>query len=600
MKVLVSSLLALTLVFCSSGPKRDTVAETKAFNDFLDATFDEFLAMSPEGLTYFGKKEQYDKLNDYTEAFELKMLEKSKEKLKAMKQFDRASLEPQAQVSYDLFKKDLEDGISDFKWKDYGYSVNQQYGVHSNLPSFLMNMHRVDTEKDLQDYISRLNEFKRVFTEVGEQVKRSEKAGIIPPQFVFPYVFDTAGKVTQGAPFEKSKKDSPIFADFKAKLKKLKLPAAKNKDYTAQAEKALNESVKPAYASLIAVMKDLQKRATKDDGAWKFPNGAEYYNLRLKRVTTTDLTADQIHQLGLENVARLRKDMEAVKDRIGFKGDLAAFFKAVRKDPKQYFANTESGKKGYLKMANGFLAQMNKKVPEYFHTVPQTKMEIKAVEKYREASAGKAFYEGPSDDGKRAGVYYVNLRDTKEVPKFEAEALFYHEGIPGHHFQIARAVELRNLPKYRRYNGHTAFTEGWGLYTERLGKEMGGYKDAYSELGRLSMEMVRACRLVVDTGIHSKKWTREKALAYFNENLPVNEGMQVEQVERYIIWPGQATGYMVGMLKIQDLRDKAQAKLGKKFDIRDFHEVVLSNGSVPLDTLEQLVNNYVEAKQKSI
>jgi uncharacterized protein (DUF885 family) len=593
-KLLLMSLFVFAA--CVSKSPQQIEAETKRFNEFLDKTFDEYLNMSPEGLAYFGKKEQYDKLDDHTEAFRDKVHVFTKEKLKEAQKFQRSALDKQAQLSYDLFIKDLEERIEDYKWKGYYYAVNQQGGVHTQMPTFMINIHKVDTEKDLQDYISRLKAFKRVFGEVGDQVLRSKEKGIIPPQFVYPYVYDAMKKVTSGKPFDRTKKDSPLLADFKSKLKKLKLGHKKGTDYLKQAENALKNEVLQGYQGLELVMNQVEKVATKDDGAWKFPDGDLYYTTRLQRYTTTDMTADQIHNVGLENVARLRSEMEAIKTKMGFKGTLVEFFAKMRKDPKQYFPNTEKGRADYLRLAQGYLDNVQKKVPEYFRLIPKTPMEIKAVEKFRENSAGKAFYNEPSDDGSRPGTYYVNLVDMKNVPKFEAEALLYHEGIPGHHFQIALAIELKNLPKYRRYNGYTAFIEGWGLYAERLAKEMGGYKDDYSELGRLSMEMTRACRLVVDTGIHSKKWTREKALAFFNDNLPVAPDAQKEQIERYIIWPGQATAYMIGMLKILDLRQKAQDKMASKFDMRDFHAVVLGNGSVPLDTLESLVNEYAEGK----
>ncbi len=591
-------LIGVGLSSCASSSPQEKKQATQKFNDYLDARFDEFLAYSPEGLAYFGKKEQYGKLDDHSEAFSIKMNERSKQVLKEFKQFDREDLEPQAQLSYDLFVKDLEKGLNDFQWRNYRYSVNQQGGVHSNLPTFMINIHRVDNEQDLKDYISRLKEFKRVFAETGDQVLRSKDAGIIPPKFVYPYVYESSKKVLVGRPFDNSKKDSPLFADFKSKLKKLKLPAAKNKEYTALAEAALKNEVAQAYEGLIMVMQQVEKVATTDDGAWKFPRGEEFYNARLNRATTTNLTADEIHTIGLKNVARLRSEMENIKAKMGFKGTLPQFLESLRKDKKQYFPNTEAGRQGYLKLANGYLASVSKKVPEYFRLVPKAPMEVRAVEKFREASAGKAFYEQPSDDGSRPGMYYVNLADMKNVPKFEAEALLYHEGIPGHHFQIALAIELRNLPKMRRYNYYTAYTEGWGLYTERLAKDMGGYTNDYSELGRLSMEMTRACRLVVDTGIHAKKWTREQAIAFFNENLPLAPDAQKEQIERYIIWPGQATAYMIGMLKILDLRSQAQTALGEKFDYRDFHDVVLQNGALPLDVLENNVKTYIAEKNK--
>lgn len=588
--------LFFTLAACA-GPSKNRIAnETARFNEHVDQEFERVLAESPQGLTNFGRKERYHELNDLTEAFRLKMLETRKSQLAGLKSFDRASLDAQARLTYELFEKSLIEDIEDFQWRNYRYPVTQHGGVHTELPTFMINKHKVLNEKDLRDYVARLGEFKRVFVETVEQIRRSESEGIVPPKFVFAPVIDAAGKVIQGRPFDKSAKDSPLLADFKSKLAKLNLLGPEAKELSNQAERALLESVQSGYQTLIAALKDQETRATNDAGAWKFPRGQEFYAVRLNRFTTTTLSADQIHELGLKNVERLRGEMLKVKERLGIKGDLKDLFKASRTDKNQYFPNTEAGRQAYLKLANSFLTSMNAKVPEYFHAIPKTPMEIRAVEKFRENSSGKAFYDRPSDDGSRPGVYYVNLKEMKDVPKFEAEALLYHEGTPGHHFQIAGAIEMKGLPKLRRYGRFTAYSEGWGLYTELLGKEMGGYKDPYSELGRLSMEMLRAGRLVVDTGIHHKKWTREQALKYFSENLPVSEGSQREQIERYIVMPGQATAYMVGMLKILELRERARQRLGEKFDIRDFHAVILSSGAVPLDTLEKLVSDYAEAR----
>lgn len=597
LRALAILVFGLVIDGCSHQSKVDQATESKRFNDFLDQTFDEALSFYPESLSRFGKKDHYDKLNDYSEAFELKMHAFNQQKLKALQQFQRSSLDAQAGLSYDLFKNDMERRIRDFQWKDYNYALTQQSGPHTDLPTFMINIHKVESEKDLQDYISRLKEFPRVFAQTEEQMARSEKIGVIPPKFVFAPIYESTQNILKGAPFQKSNVDSPLWSDFKQKLTKLKLKPDQKKNYLTQTEDILKNSIQPAYDKLLTSVRNLEKRATADDGAWKFPRGDEFYKVRLQRYTTTAMSAEEIHQLGLQNVARLRADMETVKERIGFKGTLQEFFKFVRTDQKQYYPGTPAGRKEYLAQSEKHLAEIQKKVPSYFRLIPKTPMVIKPVEKYREVGAGKAFYEEPSDDGSRPGTYYVNLREMKDAPKFEAEALFYHEGIPGHHFQIALGIELKNLPKYRRYSGYTAFVEGWALYTERLGKEMGGYKDDYAELGRLSMEMIRACRLVVDTGIHAKKWTRDQAIAYMNENLPVNPGMQIEQVERYIVWPGQATAYMVGMLKIVQLREKAQKELADKFDIRDFHDVVLGNGAVSLDVLESLVQQYIKEKK---
>lgn len=597
MRILVLAVIALVFTSCVSTRPAPSVEESARFNQHIDEQFERMLALSPQALTNFGRKDRNSELNDYSDAFDLKILNIRKEQLRGLDAFNRSVMDTQTQLTYDLFKKSLTEEIEDFQWKDYQYIVTQHGGLHSDLPVFMINKHKVDNEKDLRDYIARLNEFKRVFSEANTRLQKSEAMGIIPPKFVFAPVLESARNIIKGAPFENGK-PSPLLADFNDKLKKLKLPSKTNKELTEMAKSALLESVKPAYTSLIKTVQSLATRANTDDGAWKFPRGEEFYQVRLKRYTTTNMSSDQIHELGLDNVARLRQDMLAIQKRLGIAGDLPTFFKIMQNDPKQYFPNTDIGRAQYLKLASDYRDFVMSRINQYMWTLPKTPFEIRAVEKFREKSAGKAFYDRPSDDGTRPGVYYVNLRNMKDVPKFEAEALLYHEGIPGHHFQIATAIEKKELPKFRRYGRYTAYSEGWGLYTERLGKDMGGYTNDYSELGRLSMEMLRACRLVVDTGIHAKRWTREKALRFVGENLPVSEGSQTEQIERYIVMPGQATAYMVGMLKIWNLREGARSRLGKKFDIRDFHKVVLENGPIPLDILENLVETYEQSTMK--
>jgi uncharacterized protein (DUF885 family) len=562
----------------------------------MDQKFDEFVNESPEFLTALGQKKFYDKLNDYTEAFEIKRKAKSEETLQALKSFDYNKLDAQGRLNYDLFKKDLEHEIADFIWKDYNFPFNQQYGIQTELPTFMMNMHQVDSEQDLRAYIARLYEFKRVFGEVLEQVKRSEKARVMPPKFVFPYVIESAENVIRGKPFDNSRGDSPLFTDFKAKLQNLKLSEDKSRELTELGQKALLDSVKPAYVEAIAFLKAQSRRAKTLDGAWQFPNGNEYYRVMIERHTTTTMTPDQLHKLGLENVERLHNEMKDIIKKLNYKGSLQSFFKHLRESPEFYYPNTPEGRKAYLDASVGFYKSMEAQVPKYFRLLPKAGFEVRAVEKFRENSAGVAFYEQPSEDGSRPGVYYVNLKDMRNLPKHEAEVVLYHEGIPGHHFQIALAQELKGLPKFRRFSHETAFSEGWGLYTEHLAKEMGAYQDLYSEFGRLSLEALRASRLVVDTGIHAKRWSREKAIKYFKDNLPGALEDQKNEIERYIVMPGQATAYMVGKLKIEQLRKKSQDELGGKYDIRDFHDLLLSNGALPLDALENLVNQYIAQK----
>jgi len=355
--------------------------------------------------------------------------------------------------------------------------------------------------------------------------------------------------------------------------------------------------VKPAYEKLIAYTTQLEKKATEDDGCWKFPDGDEFYNAALERTTTTNLTADEIHEIGLKEVARIQGEMKEIMKKVHFKNDnLQDFFKFMREDKQFYFSNDSAGKKAYMAKAVEIINTMKAQLDKLFVTQPKAPIEVKAVEAFREKSATGAFYEEPALDGSRPGRYYINLYTMQDQPIYQMEALAYHEGIPGHHMQIAIAQELKNMPKFRKNGGNTAYQEGWALYSEQLGKEIGFYSDPYSDFGRLSMEIFRAARLVVDTGIHRKKWSRKKAIDYFLANIPNPEGDCIKEIERYIVWPSQATGYKIGMLKILELREKAKKELGDKFSLKEFHEVILTNGPLPLSLLEENVNNWIKSK----
>ena len=372
----------------------------------------------------------------------------------------------------------------------------------------------------------------------------------------------------------------------------------KRDQLTSEARKALVGSVKPAYEKLIATLRAQEKRATDDAGAWKFPDGAAFYEYALRRTTTTKLSAKEIHEIGVKEVARIHEEMGRIKEKVGFKGDLPAFFKFMREDKQFYYPDTEEGRQKYLAKATEIIDTMKKRLDEMFITKPKADIVVKAVEKFREKSSGGAFYQQPAPDGSRPGMYYVNLSDMRNTPIYEMESLAYHEGIPGHHMQISIAQELKDMPKFRRFTfRYTAYVEGWGLYNEFVPKEMGFYKDPYSDFGRLSAELWRAARLVVDTGLHDKRWTRQQAIDYLKQNTPNAEGDCVDSINRYIVMPGQATAYKIGMLKILELRERAKKQLGGKFDLRQFHEVVLTNGPVPLDVLEGLVDAWIKTKQ---
>ncbi|AZZ97124.1 DUF885 domain-containing protein [Pseudoalteromonas sp. R3] len=571
-------------------------SEVEKANAFFDEVFMRGVMRSPVYQTYLGIKQDYDKWDDGSEARAKEDLELTKKDLVTLKAIDRSKLDAQTQVSYDLFKQNLENQIADYKWRYHTYPVNQMYGTHAMVPAFLINQHQITDVKDAKAYISRLNGVPAVFDQLVQDLDTRADKGIIAPKFVFPHVIDSSKNIIKGAPFA-SGDDSTLLADFKRKVNKLDIADSEKQALIGEATEALKTAVKPAYSKLISYLQQLEKRADTRDGAWKFPDGEKYFNNALARTTTTDLTAAEIHKIGLSEVARIHDEMREIKEKVGFKGDLKAFMQFMRTDKQFYLPNTEEGKAKYLADATAMIDNLKGRLDELFIVKPKADMIVKRVEAFREKSAGKAFYQQPAPDGSRPGVYYANLYDMEAMPTYQMEALAYHEGIPGHHMQIAIAMELENMPKFRKFGRYTAYTEGWGLYSELVPKEMGLYEDPYSDFGRLAMELWRACRLVVDTGIHAMKWTRQEGIDYYVNNTPNAKSDAVKMVERHIVIPSQATAYKIGMLKIVELREAAKKELGDKFDIRQFHDVVLKSGPVPLNVLEQFVNEWVASKK---
>ena len=571
---------------------------SKKLNDWFEVEFQKEVADSPMTQTYLGvKTEDYGKWDDISPKKKARDLERAKIALQYLNDsVDAKALNKATELSYRILKSDLENEIADFKYQFHNYPVNQMFGRHSRTPAFLINMHSVENKKEAEDYISRLNGIKPMFDQLVKNLQIREEKGIVPPKFVFPKAIDDSKNILKGLPFEKKEKKSTLLADFDKKVSKLEISDKEKETLINDAKSALLSSVKPAYENLIAFLTEQEKRAATDDGVWKFPNGKDFFNNALKRTTTTDLTSDQIYELGLKEVARIHEEMRGIMKKVKFEGTLQDFFKFMKEDPQFYYPNTDEGKAEYLAGAVALIDTMRTKLDALFITKPKAKIVVKAVEPFREKSAGKAFYQRGTPDGKRPGKYYANLYDMKTMPKYQMEALAYHEGIPGHHMQISIAQELKDIPKFRKFGGYTAYVEGWGLYNEFVPKEIGMYQDPYSDFGRLAMELWRACRLVVDTGIHEKKWTREDGIKYYVENTPDPEEDAIRMVERHIVMPSQATAYKIGMLKILELREGAKEKLGDKFDIREFHDVVLTNGAIPLDVLEELVNDWISSK----
>jgi uncharacterized protein (DUF885 family) len=575
-------------------------AQSKRANEFFDKCWDENLARHPVDESLYGIKTHYDQLEDLSDekaAADHAVWQKQLAMLK--RNFKPELLNSQAQLSYKLFEREAEREEEEFKFRFDAYPVSQMRGVHAQIPTFLINIHKIDNVKDAEAYIARLNAIPKLFDQLIINLQVREDKGVVAPRFVFPLVLDACHKVIQGKPFDSSPDNSPLLDDFTKKVGALKDvdPAAGERLFSGAA-KALNESVKPAYEKLIAFLEGQSKRANDDAGVWKFPDGADFYSSALRRTTTTNLRADEIHEIGLKEVARIHGEMTKIKDKVGFKDDLQAFFKFMREDRQFYLPGTDEGRAKYLARAVAIIDEIKKRLDELFATKPKADIVVKAVEKFREKSAGKAFYQQPAPDGSRPGMFYVNLREMQSNPTYELEALAHHEGIPGHHMQIAIAQELSGVPKFRKFShAYTAYTEGWGLYSEQAPKEIGMYRDPYSDFGRLALELWRAGRLVVDTGIHDKKWTRQQAIDYLKQNTPNSEADCIDSINRYIVMPSQATAYKIGMIKILELRQKAKKQLGNKFDLRQFHDVVLTNGALPLDVLEELVEQWIKSKQ---
>ena len=600
--------LAIALAYVASPAIAQTTATAPTAaakvdqNAAITAFFEEYdaqqLALSPLSKSYRGIKDSdYGRWGDFTNAAEARANDAARSALKEMRaRFDPAQLTPENRLSYRLFEKRAERNEAAFKYNDYGYVFDQMNGAQSELPAFLINIHRVDNKSDARAYVSRLYGIGPGMSQAIEQAKARAAQGIMPPKWVYPYVINDARNVITGAPFD-SGPDAPLFADFKGKVGKLNISQIEKDLLVADAAQALNSALKPAYEALISEMTAQEKVAGTDDGVWRFKDGAGYYTERLANYTTTNMTPEQIHQLGLAQVARIHKEMGVVQKKMGVKGDLQAFFKYMRTEPKFYAPETAEGRALYLSETQKAKDAITPLLPKWFGTLPQAPLVVKPVEAFREKSAGKAFYQSPAPDGSRPGTYYANLYKMADMPLTEVEALFYHEGVPGHHLQLAIQTELKGVPAFRKFGGVTAYSEGWGLYSEKLAKDMGLYTDPARDFGRLQLELHRAIRLVVDSGLHYKRWSRETAIKYVEDNSADAPGGIVKAIERYIIYPGQATAYMVGRLKISDLRDKAQKALGKKFDIRGFHDTVLKSGPVPLDVLEEQVDAWIASRK---
>ncbi len=606
MKKILIPLLALLLVACGdSNQQTDTsvaapaVSETDRLNAWFAEKNEERLAFSPVELTQLGRKELYDQIDDMSvEAVQEQLDWMAATVAELRSEFDYEQLDLESKTSYDLWVFVYELQRDDFAFYRQEYLFSQMGGAHEDLPLILMNYHQVETLSDMEAYISRIEGASRALLQQVEWAQDNAERGTRPPQFAYELVTDSSRGLISGQPFDDSAEDSSLWEDINTKIGSLleagTIDQATADRLTAEARDALIDYLQPAYQEAIAWFEqDINNADAEPQGVHALPNGVAFYNQMLRSYTTTDLTAEEIHQIGLDEVERLRGEMELILEEVGFDGELQAFFQFLNTDEQFLYPDNDDGRQQYLDDSATFINNIKSQLPEYFGILPKADIVVKRVEAFREQDGAPAHYFPSSPDGSVPGVYYAHLSDMSANPRYDMESVAYHEGLPGHHMQIAISRELESVPDFRTQFFFGAYVEGWGLYSEQLAYEMGGYEDPYSNFGRLSNEIWRAIRLVVDTGMHALGWSEQQAIDFFAANAATPLPAIIAEVRRYLVLPGQATSYKIGMLKILELRERAREQLGDAFDIRDFHDVVLGGGSLPLDILDRRVDNYI-------
>ena len=560
-------------------------AAGKALHKFFDEEWEYAMEQNPTWASSLGDRRWNDKWEDVSLEAIRKREEHAREALNRLGKIDRAKLSAADQLNYDLFKKEAETDIAGFKYRMYLLPINQRGGIQT--ADELAEQLRFTTVKDYEDWIARLRALPTLMDQTIALMREGVKARVLWPQITLERIPAQIDKQIVPDP-EESAFFKPL-ANFPNDI------SAGDRDRLAKAAReAIDDAVIPAFQKLKDyVTSEYLPASFEQVGVWQMPEGAELYAYLARRFTTTDLTPEQIHAKGLSEVARIRAEMEAIMKKVGFTGTLQDFFKKLRTDPQFYYKTPEELLEAYRAMSK----RIDPNLVKVFKTMPRMPYGVIPIPDKIAPDTTTAYYNGPAADGSRPGYYYVNLYKPETRPKWEMMALSLHEAVPGHHFQIALAQELGDMPKFRRFGGYTAFIEGWGLYAESLGEEMGLYDDPYSKFGQLTYEMWRAVRLVVDTGMHQMKWDRQRAIDYFMDNAAKSENDIINEIDRYISMPGQALAYKIGELKIKELRERSARELGERFDVREFHDVVLLSGALPLDILERNVVAWISTQK---
>ena len=551
---------------------------------------------SPESLTYLGVVDRFNWLTNHQSKISITGLSDLEEdlvdakKLKALLlSYKNESLSEQQKITKEIAVFDASNFIKETEeFPFHNYPLNQIGGIHLNAVQFMTDVHPIRNVKEAEAYIDRLNLFDDSFEATLEILNAQKKAGIFPPKFVFDHVIR---QLEEFLNFKEN--ENPLRSVFLRKIEDLNLDSEVSGDLISKLDNSIENSVTPGFKLLYDFVKETRKKANQYHGVWSLPNGDEFYALRLKVYTTTDYSAEDIHNIGLSEVERITKRMQEIAFDLGY-GDqvkVGQLMNSLNEDSNFLYSDTPGRKETVVADYNSIVEETWNISELYFHNMPKSRVEVRAVPEYSEQNQAGGYYMSPALDGSRPGVFYANLYDIKQTPTYSMRTLAFHEAIPGHHLQVALNLENESLSLYRRFGyGTSAFSEGWALYAERLALEAGLAEDPYDELGVLQSELFRAVRLVVDTGIHYKRWSREEAMAYMKNVTGMSDTEVRVEIERYIVWPGQACSYKVGMLKILELREKAKEKLGENFNIKDFHSVILEQGQPPLFIVEDLVN----------
>lgn len=581
-------LMIMSLSILASGETRSPQqpATVKALHDLFETEWDYRMQQFPEQASELGDRRWNDRWSDESLDAYARRYEHAKDVLVRLAKIDRGSLPPAEQLNYDLFQKNYERGIEGYKFHAFLIPLNQRGGIQTQ--DELADSLRFQTLKDYEDWIARMRAFPMLMDQTIALMREGIKERMVHPKVIMERLPGQIDKqivsdATQSGFYKP-------FQHFSSEIS-----STDQQRLAREAQQAIEQQVVPSFRKFKEFfVKEYLPACFDQVGIWQVPHGDELYAYDVQQYTTTDLTPDQVHEIGLKEVARIRAEMDRIMQQTGFKGSRDEFFNFLRTDPQFFYKSPDDLFEAYKATAK----TIDPNLVKVFRTLPREPYGVEAIPDVAAPDTTAAYYRPGAADGSRAGTYFVNLYKPETRPKWEMLVLTLHESVPGHHLQIARAHELGEMPKFRRFAGYTAFVEGWGLYAESLGEDMGLYTDPYSKFGELTYQMWRAVRLVVDTGIHAKHWTRDQAIKYFMDNAPKAELDIVNEIDRYIAWPGQALAYKIGELKIRDLRTRAHDQLGPRFDLKAFHDVVLSSGPLPLDILERNVNAWIGEQKK--